>query len=126
MNRRLRRARGSVGPRTARDYPDTLAPVSPDAWPPTAPGVQRPIEVWASRAHLVQVYDGAPARLTVCRTDGRGGISWGDLQRLKRECGRGDRWAVEVYPADDDIVDVAPMRHLWLMERAPSWAWRSR
>jgi hypothetical protein len=71
-------------------------------------------------------------RLTICRTTvdpsaarWLEGIGWDDLQRLKRECGRGERWAVEIFPADSEVVNVANMRHLWVLPEAPSFAWRT-
>lgn len=99
------------------------------------PGARMPpglIEVWRSRGFLVQVFREGPGllRLTVCRSSHNGdrwvdGISWDDLQRLKRECGRGDLDAVEVYPRDCDVVDVANMRHLFVFEGSLlPYAWR--
>ena len=90
------------------------------------------LRVFRSRDFLVQEFaEKLPAvvRLSVCRTALAGnrwqeGISWDDLQRLKRECGYGDRDAVEVFPADADIVNVANMRHLWVMADAIPYAWR--
>lgn len=100
-------------------------------WPPVnQPGL---VEVWRSRNFLVQVFHESQGatRLSVCRTTmnqstGRweDGISWDDLQRLKRECGRGQLDAVEVYPADRDVVNVANMRHLWVLNDPLSFAWR--
>jgi hypothetical protein len=29
-----------------------------------------------------------------------------------------------VYPPVDEIVNVANMRHLWLLDEAPPYAWR--
>ena len=55
-------------------------------------------------------------------------ITWDDLQRLKREAGYGDKDAVEVFPADVDVVNVANMRHLWVFVgnyRLP-FAWRAK
>jgi hypothetical protein len=43
-----------------------------------------------------------------------GGISWDDLFRIKNECGFGDCDAVEVYPAEDKLVNVSNVRHLWV------------
>lgn len=99
------------------------------------PGPGQPVRVWRSRTHLAMLYTHElHARLTVQRvTDAafhpdrnpKGGISWDDLQRIKSECGFGDWWAVEVYPADAEVIDVAPMRHLWLLGAdAPPYAWR--
>jgi hypothetical protein len=84
------------------------------------------MSVWRSREFLVQAYAAPPLngievhRLSVCRvtlqSDGRwdAEITWDDLQRVKREAGFGDWYAVEVYPRDRDVVNVANMRHLWL------------
>lgn len=45
----------------------------------------------------------------------RGDITWNELQQVKRDCGRGDVWAVEIYPPDQYVVDAANLRHLWLL-----------
>lgn len=102
---------------------------SPDKWPKGL------VEVWQSREFLVQLYEAKDdaQRMTVCRatlnaagTRWEAGITWGELQRLKRECGRGHLWAVELFPADADVVDVANMRHLWILGAAPAFAWRTQ
>lgn len=90
------------------------------------------LRVLRSRDFFVQEFaESAPidVRLSICRTDVIGdrwkeGITWDELQRLKRECGYGDRDAVEVFPADIDVVNVANMRHLWVMVDAIPYAWR--
>lgn len=51
------------------------------------------------------------------------GITWDELQALKRQCGFGDRFAVEVYPADLDVVNVGNLRHLWVLQGALPFAW---
>jgi hypothetical protein len=102
-------------------------------------GGEAPIEVWVSREFLVQVYAPRPTegqlpvcRLSICRvtagSDGRweDGISWDELQRAKREIGRGDAYAVEVYPRDRDVVNVANLRHLWLFDEPLDIGWFSR
>lgn len=93
----------------------------------------RPFEVWRSRDFLAQLYEERSGfvRVSVNRThqpDGQDwaeGISWDDLQRVKREIGRADAWAVEVYPADAEVVNEANMRHLWLLGEAPPFAWQT-
>src|SRR5882757_1329974 len=104
-----------------RKQPLTLRLIPRAEWPDTyqPPKLK---EVWRSRGFLLQVHqenDGIE-RLTICRTEVRGGdwtenIEWEELQRLKRECGRGDKDAVEVFPAEAYVVNVANMRHLWVM-----------
>lgn len=97
-----------------------------------------PIRVWRSRKYLVQLYEetapGYPGllRMSVNRTtvnpDGswQDGITWDELQTIKREIGYGDRCAVEVYPADQNVINVANIRHLWIFEQAPSFVWEAK
>ncbi len=76
------------------------------------------LEVWRSRGFLVQIYSepGAFQRMSVCRAQHNSEgwvdeITWDELMQLKRECGRGNKDALEVFPADVDILNVANMRH---------------
>lgn len=108
----------------------TLQEVHPREWPGNMPfGLER---VLRSRRFLVQVYQptAGAVRLSVCRTDVSGGqwlddITWEDLQAVKAQAGFSAREAVEVFPPDSDLVNVANMRHLWVLpegERLPfSW-----
>lgn len=132
MNREQRRA--AIKHMTAESFKYgahlTLVPESDyPAKPP--PKLQ---QVWRSKDYLVQCfYENSSTilcRLTVNRIgiDGNGGwtqdIPWEDLQRLKAEAGYADYDAVEVYPADKDVVNVANMRHLWVMFEPLDFAWR--
>lgn len=125
-NRSQRRALQAANSR----FPAHLQEIPRSEWPRELPsGIQR---VWRSREFLVQLYLGETGhrRLSVNRTRMLGSgrwddaISWDDLQRLKCEAGFGAMFAVEVYPADADVVNVANMRHLWIMDEAPAFAWR--
>lgn len=60
--------------------------------------------------------------------DGRfeAGITWDELMELKRQAGYADRDALEVYPRERDVVNVANMRWLWLPPEPVSFAWRAR
>lgn len=111
-------------------YPLHLVPVPRDEWPDNMPvGL---VAVWRSRNFLVEVF--APVhgatRLSILHThvgnDGHwtDGITWDELQRLKGECGFGDRFAVEIFPAVDEVVNVANLRHLWVLDAPPPFAWR--
>lgn len=109
--------------------PLVLQEVPRHQWPTQRTHILR---VFRSRHFLVQEYlapSPAKVRLSVCRTsvgnNGRwlDGISWDELQQIKRECGYGDADAVEVYPADDDVVNVANMRHLWIMDQPLNFKW---
>jgi len=46
------------------------------------------------------------------------------LQEIKSAVGYGDRDAVEIFPAQKDLVNVANMRHLWIVPESIPFAWR--
>ncbi len=76
-----------------------------------------------NRDYLVQVYkQGDWTRLSICRTGFDpetnrwfDGISWDTLMKIKSAVGYGDRDAVEIYPKDDNVVNVANIRHLFIL-----------
>ncbi len=51
--------------------------------------------------------------MKVQRLDGKDGISWDDLQKLKDEHLGPDALAVELYPSASRVVNEANIRHLW-------------
>lgn len=114
-------------------WPPALSHIAREAWPidPFGGRAER-IAVMRSRDFLAQLFNECGhIRLSVCRTDWdfaagswRQEISWDDLNRLKQEAGFGERWAVEVFPPDHEIVNVANMRHLWLLHDPPAYGWR--
>lgn len=115
--------------------PRELREVPRDEWPlEHRIAASRILRVWRSRDYLVQEYaEPAPVlvRLSVLRTTldpktGRwvDGITWDELQSIKAECGYGRHDALELYPPDSDVVNVANLRHLWVMRELQSFAWR--
>lgn len=92
-------------------------------------------KAWRNRHFLVQLFmEERPGgrqhwRLSINRTslreDGRwaGDISWDELMAVKAGVGYGDMWAIELFPPDDEVVNVANMRHLWLVSERPLEAW---
>lgn len=112
-------------------YSIAMHPVGMDVWPKDAVAEKR-VGVWRSRSFLAQLIrdPNGQMRLTVNRTeiddDGRwrAGITWDALMRVKAQCGLADRWAVEVFPPAEEVVNVANMRHLWLLDEPPAYCWR--
>jgi hypothetical protein len=97
--------------------------VPSEHWPQPHPDSLK--AVWRSAQFLVQIYiEGVDAmRLSICRTqlNGETGrwydeITWDEMQGIKRGIGYGEFLAVEIFPADKDIVNVANMRHLWVLD----------
>jgi hypothetical protein len=136
MNRNDRRRMAVLAREEAAKRPVMLTEIPKDRWPPSYRlGPSAPVKAYESRQYLAQLYDVGSAegrtamRLSVCRVtlrdDGRWeeGLSWDELMQVKRECGFADMYAVEIYPRDKDIVDVANMRHLWLLATPLSLGW---
>jgi hypothetical protein len=130
MNRTDRRAAQKHMRKESATYPAHLVEIPRSEWLSAGPsGI---VKVFRSRDYLVQVFSasgGAAFRLSVNRTQLSGSgwgqdIPWVDLQRLKAEAGFGGWDAVEVYPRDTDVVNVANMRHIWIMVDPLSFAWR--
>jgi hypothetical protein len=139
---------GEMSPRELREYSRALnaenklhtgrmMPLPAYQFAAQAAASTRPlIEIWRSRDFLCQIFkeDERLERLSICRAAidlakgrWRDGIKWEELQQIKSEVGRGDFDAVEVFPKDADVVDVANMRHLWVFKEVPLWfAWRKK
>jgi hypothetical protein len=108
-------------------WPLALKPVPLEQWPSSNPAV---FEVWRSKSFLVQICHEKNGyfRMSVNRTmhtgdDWVAGITWDELMRLKRECGRGDLDALELFPADSDVVNVANIRHLFFPPEPVAFKW---
>ena len=130
MNREQRRAAQKHMAKESATFPAHLVELDLQDKAMKPPGL---IKAFRSREYLVQVFsEGAPvlARLSVNRTRLAGNdwgedIPWIDMQRIKNECGFTDFDAVEVFPAQKDVVNVANLRHLWIMGKPLGFAWRA-
>ncbi|MBS9903207.1 DUF7694 domain-containing protein [Vibrio alginolyticus] len=97
---------------------------------PRYKGSNAPVAVYQSSQYLVQVFNEEDTiiRLTinsVKRRNGswKDGLTFDELQAVKHAVGFGDRCAVEVYPEDNELVNDANMRHLWVLPERPAFAW---
>jgi hypothetical protein len=119
--------------RLQQRYTSELEPVPRSAWPAEvqqSKGDQR-TRVWRSREFLVQEFAAtlpAVARLSVSRIEVQGqrwadGIAWDELQRIKNQLGYFAHCAVEVFPPVLDEVNVANIRHLWVLSQVPAFVW---
>lgn len=114
-----------------RKYGRRFTEIPSDQWPPGYALMTVPVlRVWRNRDFLVQLFNEGHGRLSICRSrlapNGQrwaDGISWDELMEVKAAVGFGSRWAVEVFPPDDCVVDVANMRHLWLLAERPPFSW---
>lgn len=104
--------------------------VPKDQWPNQK---YPPSKVLRSREFLVQIFEETVTRISINRTeldnDGnwKDGITWDEMQSVKDGCGYSDFDAVEAHPRKEDVVNVANMRHLWIVP--PDYAkffWRKK
>jgi hypothetical protein len=135
MNRQIRRAQAALSRRQQKALPVTLTPVREDVWPDIHGMSKKPIAVWQSREFLVQLYDEkafngiAVNRATICRVtvetnnDWTANIKWEDIQKIKTDIGFGNWYALEIYPRNCDVVNVANMRHLWMLAAPLNIGW---
>ena len=112
-----------------KNQPPVMKRLPEQQWPYKPEGLK---EVWRSQDFLAQIYEAPNAveRISVIRTtigvfgNWNDRITWDELMKVKHECGWGNEWVVEVYPADTEIVNVANMRHLFVLPAPPEYAWR--
>lgn len=91
---------------------------------------KHPHHVYQSSQYLVQIFIESETltRITVNSVNRRGnnwqdGITFDELQAIKSAVGYGDKCAVEVYPEDSELINDANMRHLWVLNERPDFAW---
>lgn len=130
MNRKERRAYKHEQNEFRKSLPDALTLVPPEEMP----DYPKLLKAWRSKRYVVQLFDEIEMkpgllRLSICRVqrnhDGnwKDGLTWDELQNIKRELGYGNVYAVEVYPRDRDIIAVANFRHLWLLAEPLPIGW---
>jgi hypothetical protein len=125
-----RNQRRALKTQSAR-WPIRLIEIPPSDWPPQYNPHRK--RVWRSRDYLVQEFTAEPpaiARLSINRAAVVGNawadnITWEELMEIKTKCGYADRDAVEIYPPVADVVHVANLRHLWILDEKLPFAWRS-
>lgn len=115
---------------TAARANKTLTLVPRDEWPKHLQKLDgSPREFWMSRDFAVQIHEDEHAtRITVHSTRLRNGhwldgITWDELMMAKAAVGYEDCWAVELYPPPDQVVNVANIRHLFVLKEPPPFAW---
>ncbi len=82
---------------------------------------------WSNHTYSVQCFGPASSPfgmvypIGIRRHDGATNFPWQDLQRIKNEIYGAEMVAVEVFPAESDLVDEANMRWLFALPTAVKW-----
>lgn len=100
-----------------------------DQWPRDEDPTR--FKVGRNRDYLVQLFYEPDniIRLSVNKTillgNGRwdDGLTWDELQNIKFMAGFASSYAIEIYPSEDSIVNVANMRHLWILPKPLNIGW---
>lgn len=87
-------------------------------------------EIWASVQYTVMAHRAQPSRsegfppmdwLSIRRDDREPCRDWRHLQEIKNQlCGPG-REGVEIYPAEERLVDTANQFHMWVLPAGEHW-----
>lgn len=93
-----------------------------------------PDNVYRNKYFLIQEFVEANniVRLSICRTrikmNGawQDRISWDELYEIKNKLGFEYFDAVEVFPKTEDYVNVANLRHIWILQKPLPFVWRSK
>jgi hypothetical protein len=121
--------------RESMKFTDKMRQVPENEWPVMAPTTGKypsiPLSVWRSKKFLACVWQEPTGyiRISIHRTiiDSSyqfvDGICWDDLQRIKNEIGFSDKDCIELYPAESDVVNVANIRHLFVLPEKSPYNW---
>lgn len=72
-------------------------------------------QIWENDVYHVEVVLHPPfIHLDIRRKDGQPGRSWRDFQQIKNQLVGPAHEAVELFPAEDRLVDTAHQYHLWV------------
>ncbi len=79
--------------------------------------IQAPDETWVNDVYdcIVTHSPEGPTHLSIKRLDRAPIRNWRHFQQIKNEVVGEDREAVEIYPAEDRLVDNANQYHLWVL-----------
>ena len=117
-----------------KKWPANPLALPPEQWQHLDNNPENRIAVWRSRDYLIQIFreKNDVIRLSVNRSvlrpDGlwEDCITWDELNWIKRKVGYGDRYGIEIFPPDQDIINVANMRHIWILPRPLDVGWKSK
>lgn len=83
------------------------------------------IATWDLDEHYVAAFrDKNSIRLDIARKDLAAGMNWDDLMDIKRQCGLGEYDGFELLPADKDVINTGPVRHIYIFANPLEWVRR--
>ncbi len=134
LNSKQRRCAAKYLANENAKYHETFVLIAPEDYPENFHNFRLPERVWRNRKFIVQEFaeNHGIIRLSINRTsiDNSGGwldgISWDELQEIKNRIGYSENEAVEVFPAQSDVINVANIRHLWVLPEKTGFSWKNK
>lgn len=123
--------------REAAKFPDHMQEIPYDEWPEHIKnygGELKPIGAWRSKKFFAQIVEepNGAIRISINRArfndkyDYDDGITWDELFAIKNQIGFADKDCIEIYPAAHDLVNVANIRHLFVLDTPHPYNWRAQ
>lgn len=92
------------------------------------------VRAYRNKKFLVQIFNERKSmRLSINKTElniegtaWKDGITWDEIQNIKNQLGFKDFCGLEVYPPENDLVNVANIRHIFIVEKPPLFMWRDK
>jgi hypothetical protein len=72
-------------------------------------------DLYSVQEYAVESAWGEVRHFAIRRHDGDKDIPWADKQRIKNDLAGSERIALEVFPAEAELVDEANLYHLWIL-----------
>ena len=72
--------------------------------------------LWGTIEH-VTISRRDPNSKEIVTSDGSGELTWAEKQQIKDELFGKKRVAIEVFPSEDRLIDIADVYHLWVFEK---------
>lgn len=76
-----------------------------------------PTKQWGNVEHVTITKIRESEDESIIATGGERAIGWNEKMQIKNELFGEDRFAIEVYPKQDRLVDVADVYHLWVFNK---------
>lgn len=125
LNRQQRRALEKTKRALIATYPEKLTKV--DENDPNMPYTSHASdlrEVWRNKQFTVLVWRvPGGTKMSVQRNEWdshtrryKDGITWDEIMEIKRAIGFGNMCGVEFFPPDDEVINIANVRHIWFIE----------
>ena len=106
-----------------RVIPPALAKAAAED-PAVAAHLDEASETWRNDKYVATVQrwkDGSVAVLSIRRDDRKAIRDWRDLQRIKNDIAGEDAEGVELFPAENRLVDTANQMWMWLLPPGKRW-----